>query len=66
MMSTPETPDKSRGVIFQLAIGPVSCAKTASWKLTSLANVAFIGRVRGADHPVADCGTPELSDPVNQ
>jgi hypothetical protein len=42
-MGTLDSPDKSRGVSFRLAIGPVSCAKTASWKLTPLSSATFVG-----------------------
>ena len=47
--------NKVVGVSFQLAIATVSCAKTASWKLTPLSNVTLVGQVQSAHRPFA-CG----------
>jgi hypothetical protein len=50
-MGTLDAPNKSRGVSFQFAIGPVSCAKTAIWKLTPFSNATFVGRLKSVHPP---------------
>jgi hypothetical protein len=74
-MGTLDAPDKSRGVSFQLAIGPVSCAKTARWKLTPLSNallsrgaceVLGVGSVSWGGEFFREDGVKTIHNPTQQ